>query len=343
MIPFTKDLITWFIQSQREMPWRQERSPWRTFVSEIMLQQTRVDTVIPYFNAFMEKFPSPAHLASADEQEVLKAWQGLGYYSRARNLQKAAKCMVERHDGQVPSNEKLLLQLPGIGPYTLGAISSIAFDKPVAAVDGNVLRVMARVHNDDRDIALSSTRDSFTQYVYAAMPKAQVGDFTEALMELGALICLPKNPDCLHCPVKAHCEGFSAGRVQNLPQKSPKDKPVALGMVVLLCTYQNRIWVRKRPMKGLLSGLWEFPNTPTLSEAMAMAEEMGLSIGQIEEIGSAKHIFTHRVWQMQGLLCHVEIMHPQADMVWVDRIGLLSLPMPSAMRHWLNIALQNLT
>lgn len=221
---FQRNLINWYKINQRDLPWRMNRDPYRVWVSEIMLQQTKVDTVIPYFYRFMEKFPTLEDLAAADEQEVLKAWEGLGYYSRARNLQNAVREVVAEYGGEVPTNPKDLGALKGVGPYTKGAILSIAFNQAEPAVDGNVMRVFSRVLRIEEDITLQRTKKLFEAYVKEMIDKDDPSSFNQAVMELGALICTPKSPACLFCPVQEQCSAFAEGVQEELPIKKKAKK-----------------------------------------------------------------------------------------------------------------------
>jgi A/G-specific adenine glycosylase len=221
---FSRELLAWYRSGNRDLPWRRSRDPYFIWVSEIMLQQTRVDTVIPYFNRFVERFPTVRDLAEAPEEDVLKLWEGLGYYSRARNLQAAAREVTERYGGKIPDDKEAVSGLKGVGPYTAGAILSIAFNRPEPAVDGNVMRVLSRYFCIDEDIARPATRIRMEGLARELIPEGAAGDFNQALMELGALVCTPRSPHCLICPVMEHCAGRIAGREEELPVKS-KAKP----------------------------------------------------------------------------------------------------------------------
>ncbi|MBT2572392.1 A/G-specific adenine glycosylase [Bacillus sp. ISL-51] len=304
---FREDLITWFEREQRILPWRENQDPYRVWVSEVMLQQTRVETVIPYFQRFVEQFPTVRALAEADEEKVLKAWEGLGYYSRVRNLQTAVKEVNEQYGGVVPAEEKEFGGLKGVGPYTKGAVLSIAYNKPIPAVDGNVMRVMSRILSIWDDIAKPKTRTIFEQAVKAFISHEKPSEFNQGLMELGAIICTPKSPSCLLCPVQHHCSAFSEGTERELPVKSKKKKPGIKTMAaVVLTDEQDKIFIHKRPSKGLLANLWEFPNTETQKgikterEQLAafLEKEMGVKaeIGELE--GIVEHVFTHLVWNI---------------------------------------------
>lgn len=253
---FRKALLHWYNRQKRDLPWRRTLDPYRIWISEIMLQQTRVAAVIPYFERFLERFPTPAALAAAPQADVLAAWAGLGYYSRARNLQAAARQM----NGAFPSDYESIRALPGIGDYTAAAVGSIAFGLPHAAVDGNVLRVLSRVANDASDIASPKTRARFQQLAGDLLDRRRPGDFNQAMMELGATLCLPRQPQCLLCPVAALCRGLQAGRQNELPVKSPKAAPTVIDRTILIVERTGKLLMWQRPSEQRkLGGFWEFP------------------------------------------------------------------------------------
>ncbi|WP_148931719.1 A/G-specific adenine glycosylase [Paenibacillus methanolicus] len=261
---FSRELLDWYRANKRVLPWRMNRDPYRIWVSEVMLQQTRVDTVIPYYERFMAKFPTITVLAEAPEEEVLKLWEGLGYYSRARNLQAGAQEVAERHGGIVPDNKDMVAALRGVGPYTTGAIMSIAFNRPEPAVDGNVMRVLSRYFCLEDDIAKPSTRIGIEKLAASLIPEGAAGDFNQALMELGALVCTPKSPGCLTCPVMAHCEGRAEGKEHILPIKTkakpPRPETRLAALVVGTGEHAGKLLVRQRPESGLLARMWELPH-----------------------------------------------------------------------------------
>jgi A/G-specific adenine glycosylase len=312
---FQKDLISWFSKEQRDLPWRKDRDPYKVWVSEIMLQQTRVDTVIPYFTRFLEKFPTIDALALADEDEVLKAWEGLGYYSRVRNLQSAVREVHEKYEGIVPDSPKEISSLKGVGPYTAGAILSIAYGKPEPAVDGNVMRVFSRILSIWLDIAKPSSRKVFEEAVRVLISKENPSYFNQALMELGALICTPTSPSCLLCPVRDHCQAFNEGLQTELPVKSKKKAARKLNMAAaVLFTEDNRVVIHKRPGTGLLANLWEFPNfevSTTRSGRKQLGERLeedyrvdaSLKAGVITKI---QHVFSHIIWDIEVYAGSVE-------------------------------------
>jgi A/G-specific adenine glycosylase len=305
---FQNDLIFWFKEEQRDLPWRKDQDPYKVWVSEIMLQQTRVDTVIPYFNRFIEWFPTIEDLAEAEEDKVLKAWEGLGYYSRVRNLQSAVKEVKEKYHGEVPNTPEEISRLKGVGPYTAGAILSIAYGIPEPAVDGNVMRVLSRILSIWDDIAKSSSRKIFENAVRELISHEDPSAFNQALMELGALICSPTSPSCLLCPVRDHCQAFYEGVQNELPIKTKKNKTrnVQLAAAILL-DESGKILIHKRPSNGLLANLWEFPNVelhhPMQTEREQVVElfnqSLDLKINLEKIIGQIEHVFSHLVWDLK--------------------------------------------
>lgn len=301
---FQYDLLDWYYENKRDLPWRQDQDPYKVWVSEIMLQQTKVDTVIPYFQKFMEKFPTVYELAKADEQEVLKTWEGLGYYSRARNLQSAVKEVVETYDGKVPDNPKELGSLKGIGPYTKGAILSIAYDLPEPAVDGNVMRVFSRVFKIEDDIAQLKTRKKFEELVREVISKEDPSSFNQAIMDLGATICTPKSPACLFCPVGEYCQAFAEGVQEELPIKTKAKKQKTLSyMVLLVKNNKDEYLIEKRLNEGLLANLWQFPMISLKEVGLEGAaewvqKEYGVSVQVKDKIDHLTHVFSHIKWDL---------------------------------------------
>ena len=300
-------LLSWYVQNRRSLPWRENRDPYRIWVSEIMLQQTRAETVKPYFLRFMEVLPTVQALAEAEEAVLLKLWEGLGYYSRVRNLQKAARIVMTEYGGRVPTDFDTLLSLPGVGRYTAGAIASMAYDLPVPAVDGNVLRVMARLMGYEENVLLPATKTYVEQTVEKLVP-ARAGDFNQALIELGATVCLPaKEARCASCPLALLCEAFRRGEetVARLPVRVKNTtRRIEQRTVLILIDEQGRIAVRKRPDKGLLAGLYEFPNTDGFFDpegVSAYLRGQGFDLrGTPIRLPDARHLFSHIEWQMQG-------------------------------------------
>lgn len=297
-------LLTWFRANARVLPWREHRTPYRVWLSEIMLQQTRVEAVIPYFERFLAALPDIRALAEADEELLLKLWEGLGYYSRVRNLQKAAKIIATQHGGEFPSGFSGIRALPGIGDYTAGAIASIAFEQPFPAVDGNVLRVLSRFQESRLDITKLKTRQMFTEQLRRIYPEGHCGDFTESLMELGATVCLPNGePLCSLCPLASACLAHRNGTRSELPVKAEKKPRRIEKRTVLLIHHDGRIALQRRPRRGLLAGMMEFPNPEGwLSESAVRKylEERGASVAELRTGIEAKHIFSHIEWRMHS-------------------------------------------
>jgi A/G-specific adenine glycosylase len=304
---FQTDLIAWFKEEQRELPWRKDQDPYKIWVSEIMLQQTRVDTVIPYFNRFIDWFPTIDAFANADEEKVLKAWEGLGYYSRVRNLHSAVKEVKEKYNGEVPNTPNEISNLKGVGPYTAGAILSIAYGIPEPAVDGNVMRVLSRILSIWEDIAKPSTRKIFEKAVRELISHSEPSAFNQALMELGALICTPTNPSCLLCPVREHCHAFHEGVQNELPIKSKKSKQKKVQLAAIMAETSNgKMLIHKRPATGLLANLWEFPNVEITHHLQneknkisdLFQELLMINIMPKKTIGQIEHVFSHLIWNI---------------------------------------------
>lgn len=303
---FVSALLAWYRSSSRDLPWRRDITPYRVWISEIMLQQTRVEAVKPYFYRFLDAFPDISALANAEETRLLKLWEGLGYYSRARNLKKAACMIMERYDGELPQDLTELKKLPGIGNYTAGAIASIAFGIPAPAVDGNVLRVLARVTGCEADIMLPQTRRAAEDAVCKICPKDNPGDFTQAMIEIGALICVPNGEaKCACCPLRSWCIAHKEGLVEYLPVRSKKAPRRIEERTVLLMKEHDRYMIRRRPSKGLLAGLYELPNEiscMTREQAIDFARDNGFQPLHIDVLPSAIHVFTHVEWHMTAYL-----------------------------------------
>ena len=307
---FQHKILTWYKEYRREMPWREDPSPYRIWISEIMLQQTRVDTVIPYFNNFMEKYPTIESLASSDEDELMKYWEGLGYYSRIRNIRETAVNIVTNYNAKIPETYDELLKLKGIGEYTAGAIASEAFGQKVPAVDGNVFRVFARLTAQEDDLRDLKFQKKLKEAVKSALPEEQVGDFNQGLIELGALICIPKgSPKCGLCPVKDLCLSNKLNLQDKIPVKSKAKQRTVQEKTVFILQFQDKFAVRKRDDQNLLAGLFEIPNFEgfyTLDEARLVVEEMGFVVSDLHMIKDRKVIFTHIEWILQGYYVHVE-------------------------------------
>lgn len=321
-------LLAWFDRTRRDLPWRINKDPYRILLSEIMLQQTQVQTVIPYFAAFLRQWPTLADLAAAEEEMVLKSWEGLGYYSRARNLLAAARIIRDQHDSQVPVGEKQLLALPGIGEYTAAAIRSIAFGQTVAAVDGNIVRVFARLTATPWNPADLPQRREVRALAESILPPERAGDWNEALMDLGATVCLPRQPICADCPLADLCLARAGDNISQFPAKpAKKDRPVE-NRILLVLTCGDRIHVAKRPAKGLLANLYEFDWLQT-DEAAENAIAQLYPAAKTKPLGRLVHDFTHRRWVIDGywLALPAQI----ADSSWVSAAELAALPLPTAL------------
>ena len=316
-------LLQWFRENARILPWRESPTPYHVWVSEIMLQQTRVEAVKPYYKRFMAALPTVQDLARCPQDQLLKLWEGLGYYNRVRNMQAAARTIVEEYGGALPADYEKLWKLKGIGSYTAGAIASIAYQIPVPAVDGNVLRVVSRVSADNSDIMKQSVRTRVEEALQAIMPQQQASQFNQALMELGATVCVPNGvPLCEQCPWKAFCEAKRLGCWQELPVKS-KAKPRKIEeKTVFIIRDGEKIVLRKRPARGLLAGMYEFPNTSghlTEEEAILWVKEQNLSPIRIQKLDPAKHIFSHVEWHMAGYVVRVdELSEEKGSLLFVE-------------------------
>ncbi len=320
-------LLKWYDRSRRILPWRECPTPYRVWVSEIMLQQTRVEAVKPYFERFMKELPDIKALAEAEEETLLKLWEGLGYYNRARNLQKAAIQIQMSFGGRMPDTYEKLLTLSGIGSYTAGAIASIAFQRPVPAVDGNVLRVVARLNQDGRCIDDPKVKTSVEQALKDIMPEDRPGDFNQAMMEIGACICLPNGaPLCGDCPLADMCGSRRAGTQQDYPKKQPKKPRQVENKTILIVRDGDKAAIRKRPGRGLLAGMYEFPSMEgfcTAEEVNRYLSDNGLKALDIQPLEDAKHIFTHREWHMKGYMVSVEAApgetgSPARDWIYIE-------------------------
>lgn len=327
-------LLRWYEQNKRTLPFRTVSTPYRVWVSEIMLQQTRVSAALPYFERFMAELPTVADLAACDPERLHKLWEGLGYYSRVRNLQKAAQIVMEQHGGALPADYDALLKLPGVGAYTAGAIASISFGLPVPAVDGNVLRVFARLYNDDADVMTPAAKRLFTQRVLDQMPKATPGPYNEALMELGALVCIPGTPHCEACPLADRCLGCAAGRAGELPVKPAPKAKTTVPVTVALVESDAGLLLQRRPAKGLLAGLWQpaaWEKALTKDELTAALAKLGVQATLTEPLPPAKHVFTHRVWQLSGWRGRADACALPDGFVWAAPEQLAEVyPVPNA-------------
>ena len=311
-------LLPWFDKEKRDLPWRQDKNPYHIWLSEIMLQQTRVETVKGYYTRFLKALPTIADLANANDEVLHKLWEGLGYYSRVRNLKKAAQVVLDSHGGFFPETYAEILSLPGIGPYTAGAITSICYELPTPAVDGNVLRVISRICNEDTPIDSLTYKKSVEQRLAAIYPQ-RAGDFTQALMELGATICGPNGaPQCKKCPCALFCKAFAAGTTATLPVKTPKKAKKDEEKTVFILSCGGFYALQKRPNTGLLAGLWEFPNVPgklDMTAGLETVKKWGMQPRQPLRQVERQHIFTHIRWQMQGL--YLKVAEKNSTFVWL--------------------------
>jgi len=332
------ELINWYQVYARDLPWRHTTDPYAIWVSEIMLQQTRVETVIPYFTRWMGELPTLGSLVSADQDKVLKLWEGLGYYKRAHNLHKAAQLIVDSFDGSLPENVKSLESLPGIGRYTAGAISSIAFNQPSPILDGNIKRVFTRLFNISTPLQISETEKALWRIAEDLLPEDNPGGFNQALMELGALICLPKNPVCDHCPLKGDCLAFQYHLQGDLPVRKEKSPLPHLQVTAAVIEKDGRVLLAKRPPEGLLGGMWEFPggkqeSNETLPETLEreIKEELDATVQVGEHLGTYHHAYTHYKVTLYayrcGLISEELNMIYHTDLAWVTLDALNTYPM----------------
>lgn len=339
----TEAILNWYWYNKRDLPWRKTSDPYAVLVSEMMLQQTRVDTVISYYHRFMEKYSDVKALAQADETEVLAVWQGLGYYSRARNLHRLAK-EVAANGGEFPNSYEGWRRLPGVGPYIAGAVMSIAYNMPQPAVDGNVLRVISRLDASRIDIMSVAARKAVTAKVLKMMPEGHVGDFTQALMELGALVCKPTSPNCEVCPVNETCQANIQDVTHEIPVKKPKKKPKTIKLYALAMCTNGHILLEKRNDEGLLAKMWGLP---------VAEKQKGLSAGNAYQnlfstvcegktLGHVKHVFTHQRWEMEVVLFEVERPFGSNErMEWVRFDELKKKPIPTAFKKVLSVVLKD--
>ena len=319
-------LLEWYRDNARSLPWREDPTPYHVWVSEIMLQQTRVAAVLDYYRRFMEEVPDVPALAALSEERLMKLWQGLGYYSRARNLQAAAKQIVEEHGGQFPSDYAAVRALRGVGDYTAGAICSIAFGQAIPAVDGNVLRVVSRITADDGDITTPAVKKRITEALRQIIPIQAAGQFNQALMELGATVCLPNGaPLCERCPAKGFCAAFQKDAAARFPVKAPKKPRRIEERTVWLIFRGGKVALRRRPSKGLLAGLWEYPNE------LGAIPPADIRLLNDEFAGTAKHIFTHIEWHMTLRTAEAEEEALPSGWVWANAAELKEIyAVPSA-------------
>ena len=317
---FSKELLRWYRQHRRDLPWRHTRDPYRIWVSEIMLQQTRVEAAVPYYHRFLERFPTLAALAEASENDVLTCWSGLGYYSRARNLQRAARAIHE-----FPLTYDAIRALPGIGDYTAAAVASIAFGLPHAVLDGNVMRVIARLTCDPSDIGAPATRKRMQATAQEWLDRRHPGEFNQAMMELGATVCLPRHPQCPLCPVRGHCAAVQAGRAGKLPVKLRKQTPVQIAGQLLVIEKAGAVllWQRE-PESGRMADFWELP-TPEL-----------VPFSGAQRVGSFRHTITHHHYTFEVL--RASVRRTPKGFKWINPVQLTKVPLSTTARKALRIA-----
>ena len=335
-------LLPWYREHARALPWRRDQAPYHVWLSEIMLQQTRVEAVLGYYSRFLETCPDIPALAACPPEVLNKLWQGLGYYTRVRNLQKAAQCICRDYGGEFPRDIAAIRALPGIGPYTAGAIASICFEQPEPAVDGNLLRVAARVGGIAEDIMDARVRKRFRAMLTESIDCERPGEWNQAMMDLGATVCLPNGaPLCEKCPARAFCAAYQNGITDVLPVRAAKKPRRVEERTVFLLVRDGRLALRKRPAKGLLAGLWELPNVPgNLDEAGAAITlaQWGLTARTLTPVGAAKHIFSHVEWDMHGYLAAAE--SENNEFLWADGAALQAAAIPSAFRYYFDTAVR---
>ncbi|MCC5463835.1 A/G-specific adenine glycosylase [Pelosinus baikalensis] len=322
-------LLTWYENSKRDLPWRRDKDPYRIWVSEIMLQQTRVEAVKPYFDRWMERFPDLESLAEAEEEEVVRHWQGLGYYSRARNLLQGVREVSQSYGGQVPQTKEEVIGLAGVGDYTAGAILSIAYNKKEPAIDGNVLRVFSRLFCVEEEISSPAAKKVIKQLVADEMSEEHPGDFNQALMDLGSSICIPKTPRCTLCPLADCCCAKRKGKEGQLPVKKKKAPPKAVRLMAGVIRQGEFFLLHQRPNRGLLAGMWEFPTVEIGEDGEAMdifRQGIQEKTGQVIELErlllQCTHIFSHRQWDISFYYCIAapdRIVPNDRELKWVNR------------------------
>lgn len=331
---FINDLLNWYNDNKRDLPWRSTSDPYKIWLSEIMLQQTKVDTVIPYYLNFIKEYPSFKTLSKSDEQHILNLWQVLGYYSRARRLIPCAKKIMNEFHGEFPKTYSEAITLPGVGPYTAGAVLSIAYNQKIPAIDGNVKRVYSRLYNLFWDMSAYSSKKKLKTLVEKNLPE-NCRDFNQALMELGALLCTPTSPRCTICPVKNHCLSKKKGTQLKLPIKKKRPKKAIDHITIIMLNYHDTLFIEKRPSKGLLADMWGFISIKDLPPTKAsiehfIAQNYRLKILSIEKTTKTRHIFTHKIWNMTVFSVTVAEMKKLTSGKWVPKENLNHYPIPKA-------------
>ena len=332
----SEPLLRWYDEHARVLPWRGIHDPYRTWVSETMLQQTRVETVLSYYNRFLERFPDVAALAAAPEDDVMKLWEGLGYYRRARNLQKGARQVMEEYGGEIPSATDELLNICGIGAYTAGAIASIAFDRPVPAVDGNVFRVVSRMAGIRENVGIPSVKRETERIAAELVPEARPGDFNQAMMDLGATVCTPGTPGCDRCPLTALCDACRAGDAEDIPELPRKNPPRPIDYDLCLIFSGGRVLMRQRT-ETMLQGLWIFPMLEGRHTARqlpaAVKRRTGMAVTDLRAAGEARHVFTHQVWQMKIYTMRTDALDAPEGWRFVTPGEMDALALPTAVKR----------
>lgn len=334
-------LLEWFQKNKRSLPWRSDPTPYHVWISEIMLQQTRVEAVKEYYKRFLNRLPDIPSLAQVEEKELLKLWEGLGYYNRARNLKKAAIMIEEKYQGIIPNSYEELMTLPGIGSYTAGAISSIAYKEKVPAVDGNVLRVLMRILGCKKNIDEPKTKKWLEEELRNIMPK-DASSFNQALMEIGALVCVPNGePHCEHCPLKKQCQAYQKELILEIPVRKEKRKRKIEKKTILIFYSKGKVAIQKRKEKGLLAGLYEFPNEDryfTKKELLQYLKEKRIEAIKIKELEEAKHIFSHIEWHMKAYQIQLDDFSVLGEYLWADLKDLNNeYAIPSAFSTYLEL------
>jgi len=345
---FQQSLVNWFHENSRNLPWRKSYSPYQVWISEIMLQQTQMDRVVAYFNRWIERFPDVASITGANEEEVLKLWEGLGYYSRARNIIKTAKLLIENHQGELPADHQALIGLPGIGPYTAGAIMSIAFNREYPLVDANIERLFARLFNLGKPVKDKKTHTFIWQKAKELIPRGRAREFNQALMELGALVCIPQNPRCKICPVAAHCLAFSLDLVSKRPVPGEPSKTIFIEMATGIVEHDGRMLIQKRKPTGVWPNLWEFPGgrlepgeTPEMALVREYLEETELAVGNLRKITTVQHSYTIYRVTLHCYLCspldgrHEPVLHTAQEYRWVAPEELSDYAFPAGHRKFI--------
>lgn len=334
-------LLAWYDRHARVLPWRGIHDPYRTWVSETMLQQTRVETVLSYYDRFLARFPTVEALAQAPEEDVLKLWEGLGYYRRARNLQKGAQQVMDEFGGEIPADAAQLLKIHGIGEYTAGAIASIAFDRPVPAVDGNVIRVASRLMGIRENVGVPSVKRRIAAEAAALVPQERPGDFNQAMMDLGATVCTPGTPACEKCPLSARCDAYAEGDAEDIPQLPRRNPPKEIEYDLCLIYARNRVLMRQRT-EVMLGGLWVYPMADgwhTLKQLpAAVKRRTGVRVSDAAYLGEAKHVFTHQVWKMKIYAMQAEATEAPAGWRFVTLEEMNALAIPTAVKKAAELA-----